>query len=174
MWSENSSQWTILEPLCYSSFVFATLVYGVIGYKFCWLLPHSRSSSWTRISWDTNWARITYTIRFRSMILSVVQHSIIWYKTWSIQGWSTWLGQVWPPIICLHILHMQFLLLLVFSRSIWMLMILMVAWYFEIFQVEDLVRSTWIHHFAAVHFRAPFHSDYGRHQSLFRLVESYF
>ena len=33
-------------------------MYGVIGYKFCWLLPHSRSTSWTRISWDTNWARI--------------------------------------------------------------------------------------------------------------------
>ena len=60
MWSENPSQWTILESLCYSSFVFATLVYGVIGYKFCWLLPQSRSTSWTRISWDTNWARITY------------------------------------------------------------------------------------------------------------------
>ena len=58
MQSENSSQWTILEPLCYSSFVFATLVYDVIGYKFCWLIPQSRSTSWTRISWDTNWARI--------------------------------------------------------------------------------------------------------------------
>ena len=41
-----------------SSFVFATLVYGVIGYKFCWLLPHSRSTSWTWISWYTNLARI--------------------------------------------------------------------------------------------------------------------
>ena len=50
------------EPLYYSSFVFATLVYGVIGYKFCWLLPHPRSSSWTQISWDTNWAWITYVI----------------------------------------------------------------------------------------------------------------
>ena len=38
MWSENPSQWTILESLCYSSFVFATLVHGIIGYKFCWLL----------------------------------------------------------------------------------------------------------------------------------------
>ena len=54
----NLSQWTILEPLYYSSFFFATLVYGVIGNKFCWLLPQSRSTSWTRISWDTNWARI--------------------------------------------------------------------------------------------------------------------
>ena len=27
----NHSQWTILEPLYYSSFLFATLVYGVIG-----------------------------------------------------------------------------------------------------------------------------------------------
>ena len=61
MQSENPSQWTILEPLCYSSFVFATLVYGVIGYKFCWLLPQSRSTSWTRISWDTKWARISGT-----------------------------------------------------------------------------------------------------------------
>ena len=43
MWSENSSQWTILEPLCYSSFVFATLVHGVIGYKFCWLLPEDQN-----------------------------------------------------------------------------------------------------------------------------------
>ena len=58
LWSENPSQWTILEPLCYSSFVFATLVYGVIGYKYCWLIPQSRSTRWTRISWDTNWARI--------------------------------------------------------------------------------------------------------------------
>ena len=48
------------EPLCYSSFVFATLVNGVIGYKFCWLLPQSRSTNWTRISWDTNWARIKW------------------------------------------------------------------------------------------------------------------
>ena len=56
----NLSQWTILEPLYYSSFFFATLVYGVIGYKFCWLIPQSRSTSWTRISWDTNWARIMY------------------------------------------------------------------------------------------------------------------
>ena len=54
----NLSQWTILKPLYYSSFFFATLVYGVIGYKFCWLLPQSRSTSWTRISWDTNWALI--------------------------------------------------------------------------------------------------------------------
>ena len=60
MQSENPSQWTILEPLCYSSFFFATLVYGVIGYKFCWLIPQSRSTSWTRISWDTNWARIKW------------------------------------------------------------------------------------------------------------------
>ena len=33
----------ILEPLCYSSFVFATLVNGVIGYKFCWLLPEDQN-----------------------------------------------------------------------------------------------------------------------------------
>ena len=39
LWIENPSQWTILEPLRYSNFVFATLVHGVIGYKFCWLLP---------------------------------------------------------------------------------------------------------------------------------------
>ena len=56
LWIENPSQWTILEPLCYSSFVFTTLDHGVIGYKFCWLLPQSRSTSWTWISWYTNWA----------------------------------------------------------------------------------------------------------------------
>ena len=39
MWSENSSQWTTLEPLCYAMLVKAILVHGVIGYKFCWLLP---------------------------------------------------------------------------------------------------------------------------------------
>ena len=33
----------ILEPLCYSSFVFATLVHGVIGYKFCWLLSKDQN-----------------------------------------------------------------------------------------------------------------------------------
>ncbi|KAL6337644.1 hypothetical protein AAG906_037237 [Vitis piasezkii] len=37
--------------------------------------------------------------------------------------------------------------------------------------VEDLVQSTWIHYFAAVHFRAPFHPDYGRHQNRFCFVE---
>ena len=31
---DNHSQWTILEPLYYSSFLFATLVYGVIGINF--------------------------------------------------------------------------------------------------------------------------------------------
>ena len=30
----NHSQWTILESLYYSSFLFATLVYGVIGINF--------------------------------------------------------------------------------------------------------------------------------------------
>ena len=30
----SHSQWTTLEPLYYSSFVFATLVYGVIGINF--------------------------------------------------------------------------------------------------------------------------------------------
>ena len=29
-------------------------------------------------------------------------------------------------------------------------MVLMVIWYFGIFQVEDLDQSTWVHHFAAV------------------------
>ena len=59
LWIENPSQWTILEPLCYSSFVFATIVHGVIGYKFCWSLPQSRSTNWTWISWYTDWAWIT-------------------------------------------------------------------------------------------------------------------
>ena len=49
---------------------------------------------------------IAYIIRFRGMILSVVWHSIMRYRTWLIQGWSTCLGQVWPPIPCQHILHM--------------------------------------------------------------------
>ena len=69
----NLSQWTILEPLYYSSFVFATLVNGVIGYKFCWLLPQSRSTSWTRISWYTNWAQISPDMSIRrswSVLLS--------------------------------------------------------------------------------------------------------
>ena len=35
---------------------------------------------------------ITYIIRFRGTILSVVRHSIMRYRTWSIQGWSTWLA----------------------------------------------------------------------------------
>ena len=30
----NHSQWTTLEPLYYSNFLFATLVYGVIGINF--------------------------------------------------------------------------------------------------------------------------------------------
>ena len=93
---------------------------------------------------------IAYIIRFRDMILSVVQRSIMRYRTWLIQGWSTCLGQVWPPIPCLRILHVQFPFLLAFSRLIWMLMILMVIWYFGIFWVEDLVQLTWVHHFAAV------------------------
>ena len=82
MQSENPSQWTILEPLCYSSFFFATLVYGVIGYKFCWLLPQSRSTNWTRISWDTNWARINYTNRnhgFNSL-LRTNERSCYWFR----------------------------------------------------------------------------------------------
>ena len=75
------------------------------------------------------------------------------YRIWLILGWSTCLDQVWPSIPCLHILHMQYPLLLVFSRLIWMLMVLTVVWYFEISQVEDLVQSTWVHHFAVVQLR---------------------
>ena len=66
-----------------------------------------------------------YIIRFRDMILSVVWHSIMRYRTWLIQGWSSWLGQVWPQILCLCILRMKFLFLLVFNRLIWILMVLM-------------------------------------------------
>ena len=33
-------------------------MHGDIGNKFCWLLPQSRNTNWTRISWDTNWAWI--------------------------------------------------------------------------------------------------------------------
>ena len=72
----NHSQWTTLEPLYYSSFFFATLVYGVIGNKFCWLLPQSRSTSWTRISWDTNWARIN-TFSFWTNELEFNYHKIL-------------------------------------------------------------------------------------------------
>ena len=72
LWIENPSQWTILEPLCYSSFVFATLVHGVIGYKFCWLLPQSRSTSWTWISWYTNWAWIKQVAQKNLKILQNV------------------------------------------------------------------------------------------------------
>ena len=32
MYKENPSLWTILEPLYYSSFVFATVVQGVVGF----------------------------------------------------------------------------------------------------------------------------------------------
>ena len=32
-------------------------------------------------------------------------------------------------------------------------MVLTVIWYFEISQVEDLVQSTWVHHFAVVQLR---------------------
>ena len=53
MWSENPSQWTILEPLCYSSFVFATLVHGVIGYKFCWLLSEDQNQG-TPVGHESN------------------------------------------------------------------------------------------------------------------------
>ena len=67
---------------------------------------------------------IAYIIICRGMILSVVRHSIMRYRTWLIQGWSTCLSQVWPPISYLR-LHMQFLLLLVFSRLIRILMVLM-------------------------------------------------
>ena len=93
---------------------------------------------------------IAYIIICMGMILSVVRRSIMQYRTWLIQGWSTCLGQVWPPIPCLCILHMQCPLLLVFSRLIWMLMVLTVIWYFEISRVEDLVQLTWVHHFAVV------------------------
>ena len=43
MWSENPSQWTTLEPLCYAMLAKAILVHGVIGYKFCWLLPEDQN-----------------------------------------------------------------------------------------------------------------------------------
>ena len=85
---------------------------------------------------------IANIIKCRGTILSVVRHSIMRYRTWSIQGWLTWLGQVWPPILCLRILHMEFFLLLVFSRLIWMLMVLIVAWYFGTSRVKDLDQST--------------------------------
>ena len=33
-------------------------MHGDISYKFCWLLAQSKSTSWSWISWDTNWERI--------------------------------------------------------------------------------------------------------------------
>ena len=30
-------------------------MHGDIDYKFCWLHPQSKNTSWTWISWDTNW-----------------------------------------------------------------------------------------------------------------------
>ena len=71
-----------------------------------------------------------YFIRLKDMLLIIVRHFAMPYRIWLILGWSTCLDQVWPSIPCLHILHMQFLLLLVFSRLIEMLMVLMVAWYY--------------------------------------------
>ena len=35
-------------------------------------------------------------------------------------------------------------------------MVLIVIWYFRIFQVEDLVQLTWVHHFPAVQLRSLF------------------
>ena len=72
----SHSQWMTLEPLYYSSFFFATLVYGVIGNKFCWSLPQSRSTSWTQISWDTNWAWIRGVPTPQSYPLSLLWPSI--------------------------------------------------------------------------------------------------
>ena len=82
----------------------------------------------------------------------------------------------------LTILHIQLPLLL---RLISMLIILMVIWYFGIFRVEDLVQSTWVHHFAVVYLRALFilimviirvisilSSQFLVHQSYFCFVES--
>ena len=62
MWSENSFQWTILEPLCYSSFVFATLVHGVRGYKFCWSIKeHQLDINQLRHQLGTN--HLTYIFK---------------------------------------------------------------------------------------------------------------
>ena len=47
----------------------ASLMHGDIGYKFCWLLPQSRSTSWTWISWDTNWERINWWVMFHWWLL---------------------------------------------------------------------------------------------------------
>ena len=113
---------------------------------------------------------IACIIRFGDMILSVVQHSIMRYRTWSIRGWSTWLGPMWPPILCLRILHMQSLLLLIFIRLIWMLMVLLAYGISGFSRVEDLDQSTWVHHLVAVRFGA-FSFWFGYHQSHFHFVE---
>ena len=39
---------------CYSSSVFATLVHGVIGYKFCWLLPSEDQNQGTPAGHESN------------------------------------------------------------------------------------------------------------------------
>ncbi|RVW35588.1 hypothetical protein CK203_073790 [Vitis vinifera] len=66
---------------------------------------------------------------------------------------------------CLHILHTQFLLLLVFSRLIWMLMVLMVAWYFGTPRVGDFVSVDMGTSFCSDLAQAPSILIYGRHQS---------
>ena len=91
----NPSQWTILEPLYYSSFFFATPVYGVIGYRFCWLLPHSRSTSWTWISWDTNWAWISSCVPYcdPKVVPPLCQTGSIW--RWGHGSFSPLLLHTW-------------------------------------------------------------------------------
>ena len=49
-----------------------------IGNKFCWLLPHSRSTSWTQISWHTNWARIRSLIYFAWLMKVPSFSCLIW------------------------------------------------------------------------------------------------
>ncbi|RVW67952.1 hypothetical protein CK203_064371 [Vitis vinifera] len=58
------------------------------------------------------------------------------------------------PIPCLHILHMQFLLLLVFSRLIWILRVLMAYGVMGPSRMRTWGQSAWVHHLVAVQFRA--------------------
>ena len=58
LWSENPSQWTTLEPLC--MLAKAILVHGVIGYKFCWLLPSEDHNQGTLVGHKSNGTIVRY------------------------------------------------------------------------------------------------------------------
>ena len=60
----------------------AILMHGDIGYKFCWLLPQSKSTSWTWIRWDTNWERIKWCrCRGRCQLHSDIISAYLWFSS---------------------------------------------------------------------------------------------